>query len=132
AAVVTDAPAAEVQRERRVVAGQVLRIGAQRQPAGPVDLVRIEDVQLGQRAEHGLYPVRPGRHPGVPQRAGESHYQLGEIPLLGEVLLAHPTSSASTVSRIRAASSWYFSTAPRVAAARSGSSRCAPSRCNAS
>ena len=101
--------------------GQVVRARAQRQAAGPVH-------------RSGSITSRCPRATACPgcglatrarrrvQRAGKAENDFGYIPLP----VGHLSNSASTVLRARSASSWYFSTAPSVAAARSGSSERAP------
>ncbi len=50
--------AGEEGGECGVVAGYVVVAGAQREPAGPVDVARVEDIEFTDRADHRLHPVR--------------------------------------------------------------------------
>ena len=122
---------AEVRGERGVVAVQVVRAAAQRQPAGPVDVGRVEDVEAPIAASIAS-PGRGGGHAGVPQRAGEPERPSGRRPLRRLRAARQPPKSAPRARACtRSVSSRYFSTAPSVRAAGRGSSSRAPSACSA-
>ena len=71
----------EVRGERRVVAVQVVGPAAEREPARPVDVGRVEDVEGAERGEHRLDPVGRGGHTGGAQRAGEPEHGVDDVPV---------------------------------------------------
>ena len=71
--------AAEVRREGPVVAGQVVGAGAQRQPAGPVDVVPPAHVEVAHRGDRLVHPVRRRGHPGGAQHPGEADQGPGQL-----------------------------------------------------